>query len=323
MRRPGITVAVAACLTGACGSQAAAPPLQPIRIASANRAFGEHLAEVYNQRVAGVRARLEPPESSRFYLKSVDDAAADIAFVRADIAYSALSVGTPMYPRPHHLRGIAVVGWSVLHVVVRAGSPARSLTDLRGTRLGLAAASPVARQRMARDGSDGFYPELLAASGLLKATDFQKVPLSPDEVIDALAAGEIDGALFLTPSPATFVRRMAGRMDLRLIEIDPDAALRIRAQHPFYKPALIPAGTYPNQHAAVATIGVDSILVCRENLDEALVYELVKALFESPSALALASDLAGAVDPDLAAATPIPLHPGAARYYRERELAHY
>lgn len=323
MKRPGITVALVASLSAACGSQAAAPPFQSIRIASANRAFGEHLAEVYNERVVGVRARVEPPESTRFYLKAVDDATADIAFVRADIAYTALSVGTPMYPRPHHLRGIAVVGSSVLHVVVRADSSARSLADLRGTRLGLAAASPVARERMARDGSDGLYPELLAASGLLEATDFEKVPLEPDEVIDALAAGEIDGALFLTSSPAMFVRRMAGRMNLRLIEIDRDAALRIRAQHPFYKPALIPAGTYPNQHAAVTTIGVDSIIVSRENLDEDLVYEMVKAFFESPSALAVASDLAGAIDPDLASATPIPLHPGAARYYRERELPHY
>jgi hypothetical protein len=68
---------------------------------------------------------------------------------------------------------------------------------------------------------------------------------------------------------------------------------------------------------------VDSVLVCHAGLPEDVAYALVKAFFESPLEMTRASELAGMVDPDLAPATPIPLHPGAARYYRERELPHY
>jgi TRAP transporter TAXI family solute receptor len=311
-------------LTAACGSQALEAPPTSIRIASADRALGALLAEVFNAHVPGVQASLDPPETERFSLRAVNEAEADVAFVRADLAYNALSVGTPLHPQAHQqLRGLAVVGWSVLHVVVRADSPARTLADLRGGRLGLASESAVARRRRATDGSTGLFPDLLSASGQLEASDFRKVPLAPDDLIDALAAGDIEGALFLTASPAAFLHRMAGSVDLRLIAIDPAAALRIRAEYPFYKPARIPAGVYPGQVEAVETIGVDSVLVCHAGLPEDVAYALVKAFFESPLELTRASELAGMVDPDLAPATPIPLHPGAARYYRERELPHY
>jgi TRAP-type uncharacterized transport system substrate-binding protein len=71
---------------------------------------------------------------------------------------------------------------------------------------------------------------------------------------------------------------------------------------------------------AVHTIGVGSLLVCRSDLDEALVHDLTQRLFEILPALS--SQLAlGPTDLEHAPATPIPLHDGAARYYRERELS--
>jgi TRAP-type uncharacterized transport system substrate-binding protein len=81
---------------------------------------------------------------------------------------------------------------------------------------------------------------------------------------------------------------------------------------------LIAGGAYRTQPLPVRTIGVHSLLLCRVNLDEGLVYRLTKALFQSLAAQS--NELLWSVDLDRAAATPIPLHPGAARYYREREL---
>jgi TRAP transporter TAXI family solute receptor len=83
---------------------------------------------------------------------------------------------------------------------------------------------------------------------------------------------------------------------------------------------MIPRDTYPGQSEPVQTIGVNSILLCRADLPDDLIYTLTKALFDSlerPS-----SPLARFpwLDTDGASATPIPLHAGAARYFREREL---
>jgi TRAP-type uncharacterized transport system substrate-binding protein len=68
------------------------------------------------------------------------------------------------------------------------------------------------------------------------------------------------------------------------------------------------------------TIGVDSILVCRRELDEGLVYELTKFFFQALPTLSFSQDALRSMDLEQAPATPIPLHAGAARYYREREL---
>jgi TRAP transporter TAXI family solute receptor len=113
---------------------------------------------------------------------------------------------------------------------------------------------------------------------------------------------------------------LARDVGIRLLEIEPDAAARIRAQYPFYKRTIIPAGMYEGQREPVRTVSVDNLLVCREDLDEELVYQLTRTFFENLVRLAEDQEVAMQVDPDLAPASPIPLHPGAARYYREREL---
>ena len=76
------------------------------------------------------------------------------------------------------------------------------------------------------------------------------------------------------------------------------------------------------RHASVRTIGVDRLLVCRSDLDDALVHELTRHFIEAlPEIFRPLRSSARLLDLDSASATPIPLHPGAAQYYRERELA--
>ena len=79
---------------------------------------------------------------------------------------------------------------------------------------------------------------------------------------------------------------------------------------------LIPRGIYPGQNAPVHTIGVDLLMVCRADLDNDLVYELTRAYFEQDL-----ENVRNDTDPQRAPAVVIPLHPGAARYYREREMS--
>jgi hypothetical protein len=79
---------------------------------------------------------------------------------------------------------------------------------------------------------------------------------------------------------------------------------------------VIPQGTYPGQLAAVHTVGVDLLLVCRADLDKNLVYEVTRAYFEDTP-----ENIRRQTDPQRAPAVVIPLHPGAARYYREREVS--
>jgi len=83
----------------------------------------------------------------------------------------------------------------------------------------------------------------------------------------------------------------------------------------------IPADTYPGQVQDVATIGVDRLLIGSSGLDEGLAYDLTRVFIESlPLVSASLHTSFRLTNLDQASATPIPLHAGAARYYREREL---
>jgi TRAP transporter TAXI family solute receptor len=94
----------------------------------------------------------------------------------------------------------------------------------------------------------------------------------------------------------------------------------MRGPYPFLQPLVVPRGTYPGQDEAIDTVGVSSLLVCRRDVDEQFAYRLTRELFEALPEFSRTHPTARLIDPGQAPATPIPLHPGAARYYREREI---
>lgn len=102
---------------------------------------------------------------------------------------------------------------------------------------------------------------------------------------------------------------------LRLLPVSDAVIARLRAEYPFIKPVVLPPGELPAQHESIQTVGVDQLLICRRDLDGKLVYGLTKELFAWPEFKSRYS-----LTREFAAATPIPLHPGAARYYREQEI---
>ena len=118
--------------------------------------------------------------------------------------------------------------------------------------------------------------------------------------------------------PVDAVSRGDGRRGPGSLPLGGAAIERLRHDYPFFRPTIIHGGTYPGHRGSVRTIGVDNLLLCRRGLDEAIVHDLTRQFFAAPAV---------AADPDAPwissrrPATPIPLHEGAARYYRERELA--
>jgi TRAP transporter TAXI family solute receptor len=162
---------------------------------------------------------------------------------------------------------------------------------------------------------------VMAAYGLAPA-DFEVVAGTPDELREAMLSRRIDAWLMLAGYPITKISSLYPDTGVRLLDVGAKAASRIRAQAPFFKPLVIPAQTYRGQDPPVRTIGSDNLLVARSDLDDDLVYRLTKALFEALPRLTQAHASMSYVDPVVGAATPIPLHPGAAQYYRERQLLH-
>ena len=84
---------------------------------------------------------------------------------------------------------------------------------------------------------------------------------------------------------------------------------------------MIPAGTYPGQDEDVPTLAITNILVTSSDVSDELAYQMTKLLFENLDQLKAAHAAAGAIDLETAIKNaPIPLHPGAERFYKEQGL---
>jgi TRAP-type uncharacterized transport system substrate-binding protein len=85
---------------------------------------------------------------------------------------------------------------------------------------------------------------------------------------------------------------------------------------------IVRAGELPSLDHDVETVGGTTVLICRKDIDEELAYQLTSGLFGALPDLARAVAPAELVDEEEFPTTPIPLHAGAARFYRERQISH-
>ncbi len=273
--------------------------------------LGAALAQIYTARIPGVTASAQSTVASVFNVQAIQRGKADVAFAMGDVAYFAYQRGTEADPKPHtKLRGMAVLYVNTIQIVVRRDSDIRSVADFRGGRVGVGAPG---------SGTEVAARIVIEAHGLAYS-DVKADFLSFSEVAAQMQDRTLEGGVIVASYPVSAITDASLTVGIRLLPIDAAARDRIRAQYPFFKPVVVPRGTYRGQDTDVETLGVDNLLVCREDLPDELVYALTKVFFEALPALAETHVAAKGIDPHQGPRTPIPLHPGAARYYRERGL---
>jgi len=308
---------VSICLLAAgCQSQALPRKGRPvIRITTGLpgmtfKPLGEALAHGFASVMADADFQVIETAGSVANLQRLESGEADLGFALADVAYTAFSGRGVDFPNAaRKIRGIAVLHPSAVHVLVPAGSRVQSIGDLRG-RIGVGPAG---------SGTAVTSALLLNAFGV-PARDITNRALPFISASDALAAGELDAAFVVAADPVDAVQR-ATTAGARLIEISGENVQRLRSEYPFLRPGTIPAGTYQKVPHAIQTMLVDVLLLTRDDLDDELVRRLTSALFDVLPQLAASNDFLRLMDARRAPATPIPLHSGAALYYRERELS--
>jgi TRAP transporter TAXI family solute receptor len=246
-----------------------------------------------------------PGGSSVTSLEDLQRGTTDVGIAMADVTYLAFAGQLDETPGVFdQLRGMAVLNLNTLHLIVGPRSRADSVDDLRGSHVAL---GPVGS-------ATALLAQMLLQAYGLDLSQVRGVRLPYAATADQLVSGDLDAA-FMTQAPPANPVLTATKGGAQLIDITGPRVEELRARHPFLKRTLIPAHTYPNQRKAIHTVGVDLVLLCRADLDEDLVYRLLAGYFATRPGSVPPIDL------ERAPATPIPLHAGAARYYRQRELA--
>jgi TRAP transporter TAXI family solute receptor len=308
--RARLWLAAAACLAAmACSQGSVPPPRIPLKFAFLpNTAPGSRrIWSIVGTHLSTISI-IETTASMSDALDALDAGTVDLALLGGDEVYSAYLKGTTANATPHkHLRGVAQLHTAALHVLALPHSHIETLSDLRGKRL----AGP-------QLGRETILTLLLTQAGLTPA-DIHFTHLLRSDAVSALKSGAIDAFFDFYPvvNDTFSVELRAGTLEL--VAVAPADTMSARRQYPYLHSDVIPADAY-GLPTDVPTVGINYLFVCREGLDKDVVYQLTRALFEAiPELVDLRPGLR-VVSLKSASAAPIPLHPGASRFYRERQL---
>lgn len=276
--------------------------------------YGGGLASVISRHVPNVEVTAELTGASVDNLKFLRMGRADLALVIGTALYEAYT-GTEAFSALGRVpvQALAVLYVQPLHFVTFAEKRIASLADLRGKVISTGTPG---------SGTDEMIPRLLRAAGLDPATDVRRHRLGPANAAEALRDGKIDAFFWSAGVPSAAVLDLATsfRERLRLIPTaDVLAALQRPDGPPLFLHSIIPGGSYPGSPDDVATVGVATLLVADASLGESLAYEITRTLFDQRDELGAVHAEARTLTPAFSGSgSPIPFHPGAARYYRER-----
>lgn len=268
-------------------------------------AFSSRLTAELTAALPDARIVPEATAGSLYIVTALNQGNGDFGFAQADVVYSAYRKGITPGLGPHtNLRAIGVRWVNAVHIAVKDSSPVRAITDLKGKRVGVVPPGSSGEQ---------FARTVLEAHGVGYST-LQVAFLSYEQMAIALSRGTLDAAIAVGAAPS-----LKSQGGLRLLPVSRKVTNEMRRNYPFAKPMVLPAGEWPGQ-PEVETVGADSLLICRKDLSEDIVYRIAKAFFNVLPELSQQQPRVAQIDPLDAPATPIPLHPGAARYYRERQI---
>ena len=136
------------------------------------------------------------------------------------------------------------------------------------------------------------------------------------ESVELIKNRQLDATLQSSGLGMAAIRELAATMAINFVEIPEDVIAKIN--NPAYQHGVIPASTYEGQTTDVSTVAIQNLLVTQSSVSDDLAYQMTKLMFEHLDRLGNAHSAAKAISLDNATKNlPIPLHPGAERYYKE------
>ncbi|MBV2361599.1 TAXI family TRAP transporter solute-binding subunit [Thalassococcus sp. CAU 1522] len=209
------------------------------------------------------------------------------------------------------LRAVFSVHGEPFTVVARADSGVSTFDDLFGKRVNVG--NPGSGQRATMD-------VVLEAMGK-SSDDFALASeLKPAEQSAALGDNKVDAIIYTVGHPNGSIQEATSTVDAKLVSVTGEAIDKLVADNPYYAKAVIPGGLYKGNDADVETFGVKATFVTSADVDDEVVYTVVKAVFDNFDRFkGLHPAFANLKEEEMIAdGLSAPLHPGAEKYYKER-----
>lgn len=301
---------------GADGGQASEGGQNYVTVATggssgAYYALGGTIANLLNENVEGMNASVQSTGASAVNATLVSQGKAELAFAMNDVVNYAYT-GTETFSDKEamdKLRGVAALYPNFVQLITLEDTGINEVSDLKDKRVGVGAPG---------SGTEVNARQILQAHGLTY-DNVEEDFLSYSEAVEQLKNGAVDAAFLTSGIPNSAIMDLATTKDVKIVPIRKAAVEDLSADFPFYTSEFIPAGTYDNTED-VETAAVTTLLITSSDLSEDAVYEMTKTIFENLEALGQTHSSGKKIALEkVRIGMPIPLHPGAEKYFAEQE----
>jgi hypothetical protein len=275
--------------------------------------MGGGLAAVLSKYVPGMQATAEVTGGSVDNLKLIDSGKPYVGFSMADAALDAAKGEDKFKGHKVAVRTLAILYPNRMHVVTVEGKGIAKMSDLKGKHVSTGAPGSATEVMAFR---------LIEAAGLDKDKDMKRERLSAAESANALKDGKIDAFFWVGGLPTAAVTDLAATPGTKIKLIDHADLVPVmnKKYGNLYVEDVIPKSIYKGMDTDNKQATVMNILVANESMDEKTAYNIVKTIFEKkPELVAVHKEAENIkLENQKAAATPVPFHPGALKYFAEK-----
>jgi hypothetical protein len=277
--------------------------------------LGGAVANVLSKSLPNVQATAEVTGGSVDNLKLIGAGKSELGFTMADAALDALKGEDKFKSGKVPLQALLVVYPNRMHVVTIEGTGIESMADLKGKRVST--------------GSPGSATEVMAfrvieAAGLDKDKDLKRERLGVAESVNAIKDRKIDAFFWVGGIPTAAVTDLAASPGIKMKLIDHgDLADKMNAKYgKLYTSSKIKGGSYPGYDKDNSITEVWNLIVTGDKMSNEDAYTIVKTLVEKKADIVAVHKEAESftLDNQVQERSPIPFHPGALKYFKEKGI---
>ncbi len=272
--------------------------------------LGGALKNMWEKAVPGLQIQ-QTPGAGIANVRGVDEGKAQIGFANSSTTVDGVAGRAPYPKAVKNVCQVANLYPQYFQVVASADAKVNSFADFKGKTL-------VTQPK-------GNTAEILTAMvlkingmdyGSLAKANFQA---GYTDAVSMMKDGHAQVFTLGTTAPASAVMDLASARDIHLVPVDDKTMGELKKANPGYNKLIIKAGTYPKQDKDVPVIGYSTHIVAACDLPEDAVYKMTKAMAENVDAMSAVVKAIGGLTPkDMAIDIGVPLHKGAAKYYKEK-----
>ena len=270
--------------------------------------LGGALKGMWEKAVPGLQIT-QTPGAGIANVRGVDEGKAHIGFANSSTTVDGIEGRAPYPKKVTKVCQLANLYPQYFHVVALADAKVNSFADLKGKAL----------VTQVKGNTGELLTELVLKLNGMNYQSLSKISFqSYTDAVGMMKDGHMQVFTLGTTAPASAVMDLASARDIKLVPVDDKTMGEFKKMNPGYNKLMVKAGTYPKQDKDVPVIGYSTHVVVACDLPENTVYQMTKTMAANVDSMsAVVKSIEGIKPKDMALDIGVPLHKGAAKFYKE------